>query len=69
MKDFNVRVGNRVMTKRLELKWTREHLAFAADINGRFLFDIERGLKGMSAKTLYKLARALDVSADWLLDG
>jgi transcriptional regulator with XRE-family HTH domain len=67
MKDFNVDVGSRVKEKRLALKLTRDKLAHNASISNKFLYDIELGKKGMSAETLYKLAQALEVSADWLL--
>lgn len=69
MKDFYVCIGSRIKEKRLELKLTRDKLAHMAKISDKFLYDIELGRKGMSAETLYKLARALEVSTDWLLDG
>jgi len=69
MKDFNVSVGSRIKEKRLELKWTRDKLAYEAKISDKFLYDLEVGKKGMSAETLHKLSRALGVSADWLLGG
>ena len=67
MKDFYVEIGRRTKEKRLALKLTRERLAHMAKISDKFLYDIELGRKGMSAETLYKLAQALGVSADWLL--
>lgn len=67
MKDFNISIGNRIKKKRLELMLTRERLAQMANISDKFLYDIEVGKKGMSAETLYKLTKALAVSADWLL--
>ena len=66
-KEFDVNVGRRVKAKRLELKLTRERLSCKAQISDKFLYEIERGGKGMSAETLYKVAHALGVSADWLL--
>ena len=69
MNAFNTEVGYRIKEKRLELKLTRDKLANMAHISDKFLYDIEMGNKGMSAKTLYKLTQALEVSADWLLDG
>jgi transcriptional regulator with XRE-family HTH domain len=69
MKDFYVDVGSRIKEKRLALKLTRDRLAYMAKISDKFLYDIELGKKGMSAETLYKLAKALEVSADWLLGG
>ena len=69
MKDFNVDIGSRIKQKRLEQKLTRDKQADMIGISNKFLYDIELGRKGMSAETLWKVAQALGVSADWLLDG
>jgi len=66
---FNSGIGSRVKTRRLELKLTREKLAGMANISSKFLYDVEKGNKGISAETLYKIKTSLKVSADWLLDG
>jgi len=68
MNEFYIGIGNRIKQKREIHKFTREKLADMACISDKFLYDIEVGKKGLSAKTLYKIARALEVSADWLLD-
>ena len=69
MINFYPALGHRVKNERLAKKWTREQLATKANISDKFLFDIENGRKGMSARTLYNLAKALGVSADWLMGG
>ena len=69
MKELYIEAGGRIKQKRLEQKLTRDILAYNAGISNKFLYDIELGKKGMSAETLWKVARALDVSTDWLLDG
>lgn len=69
MNGFYASIGSRIKEKRLELKLTRDKLAHMAHISDKFLYDIEVGKKGMSAETLHKLAQALGVSADWLLNG
>ena len=69
MNAFYIEVGNRIKERRLGLKLTRDKLAHMAGISDKFLYEIEVGNKGMSARTLYKLALALEVSADWLLKG
>jgi len=66
MKDFYGDIGSRIKEKRLALKLTREKLAHMAKISDKFLYEIELGKKGMSAETLYKIAKALDVTTDWL---
>ena len=62
-------IGRRIKQKRLEIKYTREKLANAACISDKFLYDIEVGNKGMSAETLLNISKALDISADWILNG
>lgn len=62
-------IGSRIKEKRTNMNLTREKLANMANISDKFLYDIEVGNKGMSAETLYKIARALCVSTDWLLKG
>lgn len=69
MDNFKIKLGIAVKSRRLEQKKTRDALADAAKISSRFLYEIETGRKGMSAETLYGLAKALDVSADCLLGG
>jgi transcriptional regulator with XRE-family HTH domain len=48
---------------------TREGLCNYVNISPQFLSEIERGVKGMSAETLYKLCEGLGVSADFILMG
>ena len=35
----------------------------------KFLYEIEAGKKGFSSKVLYRLAKALNVSCDFILEG
>ena len=66
---YNVKeIGDRIKQKRLDMQYTREKLANIAGISDKFLYDIEIGNKGMSAETLYKISKALDISADWILN-
>ncbi len=69
MEDFYVNVGNRIRSRRKELGLTGGHLAQLAYISEKFLYCIETGKKGLSAETLYNLAKALGVTADWVLGG
>ena len=64
---FNAALGARLRALRNEFKISRDELARRADINPRFLVDVENGAKGISAQSLFKLAKALQVSADVLL--
>lgn len=62
-------IGKRVRQTREHYKLTREQLAEMANISPQFLVHIENGAKSMTALTICKLARALNVSADYLLFG
>jgi len=68
-KTFKKIIGDRVLKKRKDLGMTREELAEQANISTVFLAEIERGVKGASSETIYKLCNALGVSADYLLMG
>lgn len=59
--------GLRVKETRKSLKLTQEELAEKADIGVVYLGEIERGLKSPSITVFAKIAKALDVSADYLL--
>jgi len=65
--SFNVKLGFRIKSRRLKLQLSRQELAKRADISDKFLYDIEVGNKGLSAKTLFSLARSLNTSTDWLI--
>ena len=61
--------GMRIKKLRLEKRYTREQLAYLADISDKFLYEIESGKKGFSAVTLMKLSKALNVSMDYVMAG
>jgi len=61
--------GMRIKKLRLEKRYTREQLAYLADISDKFLYEIESGKKGFSAVTLMKLSKALNVSMDYIMAG
>lgn len=69
MNVFNVTTGKRVLSLREKAKLTREELGEMAGISDRFIYDIETGRKGMSAETVAKLADALCVTTDYILNG
>lgn len=61
--------GNRILQLRKSRNLTREKLAEKADISVQFLADIERGRKNMTITTLRKLASALCITADFIING
>jgi len=67
--SLNKQIGARVRAQREYLGITREKLCDYVSISSQFLSEIERGVKGVSAGTLYKLCVGLGVSADYILMG
>ena len=67
--DLSVEIGRRVRRRREELGFTREQLAEQVDLSANFFAEIELGRKNMSAKSLYKVAKVLNLSADYILFG
>lgn len=67
MSDFNKKLGLKIKKLRERRGLSREKLGEMAEISDRFIYDIETGQKGMSAETLCKLSRALNVTSDYLL--
>ena len=66
---LNKQIGIRIRAQREYLGITREGLCNYVSISPQFLSEIERGVKGVSAETLYKLCEGLGVSADFILMG
>lgn len=64
-----VEIGNRIKELRENCKLTREELAEKAEISAKFLYEVEKGRKGLSADTLLKISRTLSCSCDYLLTG
>ena len=62
-------VGIRIKELRESKKFTREELAEKADISSKFLYEVEKGRKGLSADTLLKISRTLSCSCDYILTG
>ncbi len=67
--SLTVEIGRRVRRRREELGFTREQLAEQCDLSVHFFAEIELGRKNMTTKSLYKVARALNLSADYILFG
>lgn len=69
MESLNEKVGNRIKKLRNDLKISREKLSEMAEISDRFIYDIENGIKGLSADNLLSVSNALGVTSDYLLTG
>lgn len=60
-------LGNRIREARERRRLTQEKLSEVVDISPTHMSVLERGVKGMKLSTFIKIANALDVSADELL--
>lgn len=68
-KDYNLMVGLRIREIRESMQLSREKFSEKCDISPSFLADIERGKKSLSAKTIYKICRSCNISADYIILG
>ena len=68
-KDFNLMVGLRIREVRESLHLSREKFSEKCNISPSFLADVERGKKSPTAKTIYKICTASNVSADYIISG
>ncbi|MBS5934165.1 DNA-binding transcriptional regulator, XRE-family HTH domain [Anaerosporobacter mobilis DSM 15930] len=69
MNNFYDNVGARIRDLRETNRYTREQLSELAEISPKFLYEIETGKKGFSADTLYRIAKSLAVSSEYILSG
>lgn len=68
-KEYNLMVGLRIREVRESLHLTREKFSEKCDISPSFLADIERGNKSLTAKTIFKICNACNISADYIIFG
>lgn len=68
-KDLNEAIGKRIRLLRESQGKTRDVLSEEAEISPHFLFEIETGKKSMTSNTIINLAKALNVTTDFLLTG
>ena len=69
MNNFYKSAGRRIRNIREKSKLTREYIAMKADISPKFLYEIETGIKGFSADTLFRISEALGISTDYIIKG
>lgn len=68
-KDYNLMVGLRIREIRETMHLSREKFSEKCDISTSFLSDVERGKKSLTAKTIYKICTACNISADYIVLG
>lgn len=69
MNELNTEVGARITELRKQRGYTRERLSELADVSVQFLADIEKGRKSMTIATLKRVAAALFVPTDYIVNG
>lgn len=71
MKDsaFYKEVGERIQQLRIMRGYTRDGMADKAGLSNKFLYEIEAGKKGFSVEILCRIAKALNVSCDYITKG
>lgn len=62
-------VGERIKERRLDIGWTQDQLCTKAGLSNSFLSELENGKRSVSAANLLDIARALNVSLDFLMTG
>jgi len=62
-------MGYRISIQRKRKGYTQEQVAELADISPQLLSDTEHGKRAISSDKLFRISRALEVSADYLLSG
>ncbi len=67
--ENNTDVGKRINEIRKYRGYTREKLSEMADVSVQFLADIEKGRKSMTIATLRRIADALNISTDYIVNG
>ena len=67
--EFYKEAGGRIHNLRDIRGYTRESLAARAGISDKFLYEIETGKKGFTAEILFRIAKALNVSCDYIITG
>lgn len=68
-KQINWEIGGRIASARHKAGLSQMKLAEYIDVNTQFISDVERGLSGVSIKTLRKICNVLEVSSDYILFG
>lgn len=67
--EMQIAFGKRVRLAREAAELTQDELGAKIGMDGKSVSNWERGLQFSYAPDLYRLARALDVTMDWLMDG
>lgn len=67
--DFLKALGQRIMTRRRSMKLTQEELAEKIGTSTQMISNLELGKKAIRPENLARVCKALDLSADFVLNG
>jgi transcriptional regulator with XRE-family HTH domain len=67
--DINVYIGNRVKLRRQSLGITQKKLSSVLGVTYQQVQKYENGKNGLSARSLYFIAKFLDVDPSYFYDG
>jgi len=62
-------IGHRIMLRRKQLGYTQEQAAEKSNLSHQFFSTVETGRKNLRAESIIRVAKALEVSTDYLLLG
>lgn len=69
MEDLLKQIGNRILSRRKQLRMTQEELAEQAGITPQTVSSAELGKKALRPENIIRICSALEVSTDYLLLG
>ncbi len=69
MDDLLKQIGNRILSRRKQLRMTQEELAEKAGITPQTVSSAELGKKALRPENIIRICSALDISTDYLLLG
>lgn len=69
LKELNVVIGGRIRAYRESLGMSREMFSEQVGLSPQFLAEAEKGSKGLSSESIYKLCKNSGMSADYLVLG
>ena len=62
-------LGEKIREIRMAKNLTRDQLATRSELSSKFLYEIEKGRKGLSVESLMMIAKGLSCSCDQILMG
>ena len=69
VQKFLKEMGQRISVQRKRLGLTQEEIAELADVSPQLISTVENGVRAIGSDKLYRISRALHVSADYLMCG